>query len=116
MGEPPEMNIAGLDSIDVHTHVHRSVAAPAGAPAGASLDAMATPPREGGSWVETSWLRGLAEVGAATGEPLLQDGYVDRAAGGAGAQRHVGGGAGGLSHGETRPGDPGRRLGGVRHR
>jgi uncharacterized protein len=35
------MDVSGVDAIDVHTHVHRSVNAPAGTPAGASLNAMA---------------------------------------------------------------------------
>jgi uncharacterized protein len=44
MGEPSvngRLDVASLDAIDIHTHVHRSVAAPTEAPAGASLDAMA---------------------------------------------------------------------------
>ncbi|MGE5286217.1 MAG: amidohydrolase family protein [Micromonosporaceae bacterium] len=35
------LNLASLDAIDVHTHVHRSVTASAGAPPSASQDAMA---------------------------------------------------------------------------
>jgi predicted TIM-barrel fold metal-dependent hydrolase len=36
------LDVSSLDAIDVHTHVHRSVSAPASAPAGESLAAMAT--------------------------------------------------------------------------
>jgi uncharacterized protein len=37
----PEFNLSSLDAIDVHTHVHRSVTAPADAPANPGLNAMA---------------------------------------------------------------------------